>query len=132
MIFSILLVVFIVLPIVELALLIKVGEHIGAVFTVGLVVLTGVVGVSLARLEGMRILWHIRQDLEEGRVPAPAVVDGLLIIVAGALLVTPGFLTDATGFLLLVPRFRMYVRSAIRRYLDQRVHADVIDVTYWE
>ncbi len=132
MIFSILLVVFIVLPIVELALLIKVGEHIGAIYTVGLVVLTGVVGVSLARLEGMRILWHIRQDLEEGRVPAPAVVDGLLIIVAGALLVTPGFLTDATGFLLLVPRFRMYVRSVIRRYLDQRVHADVIDVTYWE
>jgi UPF0716 protein FxsA len=132
MFFSGLLVLFIVLPIVELALLLEIGEIIGAVYTVALVVLTGVVGATLARWQGLHLILDVQRDVSEGRMPAPRLLDGLMIIVAGALLITPGLITDTVGFLLLVPAFRDLVKNQARKYIERKFRVGAIDVTYWE
>ena len=93
-----LLLLFVLVPALELVLLIELGQRIGTLPTLGLIVLTGVVGASLARSQGLRVLQELQRETEAGRLPAEPLVDGALILVAGALLVTPGVLTDAFGF----------------------------------
>lgn len=132
MVFPAILLLFVVLPVVELGLLLKVGEWIGLGNTIALIVLTGVVGASLARREGVRVLANIQRDLAEGRMPAPYILDGLMILVAGVLLVTPGLMTDVTGFLLLVPVTRRVVKEWLRRMLERRLRQGTMKVTYWE
>ena len=104
-------------PLLELALLIKLGGLMGLWPTIGLVVATGVVGASLARLEGFRVLTIIQNELRAGRVPAGQVIDGLLILIGGILLLTPGFLTDLLGIMLLIP----WNRNLIKRWLVQQL-----------
>ncbi len=107
---------FTIVPMIELALLIKVGQHIGAGSTIAIVILSGIVGASLAKYEGLRTFQAIQNDLAAGRMPADRLVDALLILVAGVLMVAPGFLTDLLGIALLVPPFR----ALVRRYLKRR------------
>ena len=109
-------VLFIVLPAVELILLIEMGKAIGVLPTLGLIVATGFIGATLARHQGLTVLARLRGELGAGRLPADALSDGALILVAGALLVTPGVLTDAAGFLLLIP----LTRSVLKRHLKRR------------
>jgi UPF0716 protein FxsA len=114
-------------PAVELALLIEAGGRIGTAATLAIIVATGVVGAALANQQGLRTLRAIQASLEQGRLPAGALVDGVIILVAGALLVTPGILTDAVGFLCLVPALRAVVRRALQRRFEravaeQRIH----------
>jgi UPF0716 protein FxsA len=112
-----LLLLFIVLPAVELALLIQIGQRIGTLETIALIIITGVIGAALARRQGLRVLSEVQTRLAQGEMPADSLVDGLMILVASALLVTPGVLTDAFGFLCLAPGFRAIVkREAIRRF----------------
>ena len=115
--FSGLLMLFIVLPMLELAVLLKLHALMGLFDTLAIVVLTGILGASLARAQGLLVLGQIQRDLAEGRMPAPRIMDGVMILIAGALLITPGLITDAAGFLLLVP----FVRHAIRRGLQGRI-----------
>ncbi len=111
-----LLLLFIVLPAVELALLIEIGRRIGTLETLGLIVVTGAVGAVMARSQGLRVLSRVREEISAGAMPASTLLDGVLILVAAALLVTPGVLTDAFGFLCLVPGFRTLLkREAVRR-----------------
>ncbi len=123
-----LLLLFVVLPAVELALLIEVGSRIGTAATLALIVATGVVGASLARHEGLGVLGAIRRETEAGRLPAGTLVDGVIILLAGALLVTPGILTDAFGFLCLVPAFRRQVKRALVRWLERAAREARINV----
>jgi len=116
-----LLLLFSVVPLVELALLVWIGRHTSWWFTLGLVVFTGVVGAWLARHEGLRCLRRFQQDLAEGKLPADPLLDGLMILLAGALLVTPGVLTDALGFALLIPPCRRLVRARLKRRIGARV-----------
>ncbi|MBN1269293.1 MAG: FxsA family protein [Kiritimatiellae bacterium] len=132
MFFGALLTLFIILPILELALLLKVGALIGPWPTLAVVVGTGVLGATLARWQGLQLLFQIQRDMAEGRMPAPRLLDGLMILIAAVLLVTPGFITDAAGFLLLVPAFRDLVKIQARKYIQRRMQTGVIDVTYWE
>ena len=111
-----LLVLFIAVPVVELALLIEIGQRVGTVGTIGLIMGTGIVGASLARQQGISTLARLRADLDAGRWPAEPIVDGVLILVAAAVLITPGVLTDLAGFLCLVPA----CRRLLKRYLHQR------------
>lgn len=106
--------VFIATPIVEMYLLIEVGGYIGAWPTIGLVMLTAVLGVALLRIQGPATLRRGMGRLQAGELPAQEVAEGLLLAVAGALLLTPGFFTDAVGFLLLLPATRI---AAARRIL---------------
>jgi UPF0716 protein FxsA len=129
-----LLLLFTVVPLVELFLLVKLGTVIGIGPTVLIVICTGVLGAWLARWQGLGVLRRISDDLAAGRLPADALIDGLLIFVAGAVLLTPGLITDAFGFFLLIPPGRAVVRRTIAAWLEQRtVTADpnVIDAEWY-
>ncbi len=103
-------------------LLLRVGARIGPAPTLGIIVITAIVGAALTRAQGLRTLTRYQQALAEGRLPHREVMDGLMILVAGAVLLTPGFLTDAVGFLLLVPSVRGVVRQRLGKALKGRVH----------
>lgn len=108
--FTILFLLFIIIPLVEIYFLIEVGSLIGAFSTIFLVVFTAVLGAWLLRWQGFSTLRRIQQTTAQGGIPAVELMEGAVLIVAGALLLTPGFFTDAIGFLCLVPSIR---RSAI-------------------
>jgi UPF0716 protein FxsA len=116
-----LLLLFTVVPLVELGLLIELGRVIGLAPTIAIVVLTGFAGAALARWQGLATLRKVQTDMAQGRVPGEALVDGLLILVAGAVLLTPGLLTDALGFLLLIPPTRAVVRRSLVNTFKGRV-----------
>ena len=125
-----LLLLFVVLPAVELTLLIEIGRRIGTLETLWVIVVTGAVGAAMARSQGLRVLSRVREEISAGQMPAASLVDGVLILVAAALLVTPGVLTDAFGFLCLVPGFRTLVKREVLRRIeraieDGRVHLNV-------
>lgn len=106
-----LLLLFTVVPLLELYLLVKIGTVVGVWPTIALVLLTGVLGAALARQQGISVLRRLNEDLGSGRIPTDALIDGALILVAGAVLLTPGLLTDALGFFLLIPAGRAAVRK---------------------
>lgn len=107
--FRYLLLLFLLVPLVEIYFLIKVGDVIGAGWTVFLVVFTAVLGVWLLRVQGISTLYKVQASLEQGELPATAMLEGMLLLVAGALLLTPGFVTDTIGFLLLIPPLRKHL-----------------------
>lgn len=111
------LLVFVAVPILEIALFIQVGGFIGLWPTLLIVVLTAIVGTALMRIQGMNALNRLRARLEAGQDPVGPIADGALILVAGMLLLTPGFFTDTVGLLLLVPA----VRAALIRAIAARV-----------
>ncbi len=115
--FSRLLILFILVPMIELMLLIEVGKVIGFWATMGIIVLTGIIGSSLARQEGMAVWTQFNSRLQKGQLPGTELVDGLIILVSGALLLTPGILTDFVGFLGLIP----FTRKLIRTYTQKRL-----------
>jgi len=116
-----LLLLFTIIPLVELALLLRLAEWIQWEATLGLILLTGFVGAALARHEGLRCIARIRQETAAGRLPADSLLDGLMILVAGALLVTPGVLTDLVGFSLLVPGFRRIMKRRLKNRFQTRI-----------
>lgn len=124
----ILLLLFLIVPVLEMWLLIEVGGLIGALPTIGLVVLTAVIGVALLKRQGLETLWRGQQKLESGQLPAGEVAEGLILAVAGALLLTPGFCTDAFGFACLIPPLRRRFISSVARHMNlvvgqQSMHA---------
>ncbi len=117
-----------VVPIVELIVIIKVGGAIGALNTIGLLILISVVGAWLIRREGIGIFRKVMGQLSAGRVPTNDLVDGFLVMFAGALMLTPGFVTDLVAIGLLLPPSRALVRRGlIRRYKGR---GRVITATY--
>ncbi len=115
--FRVLLLLFLSVPILEIYLLIKVGDSIGAFPTVILVVLTAVVGVWLLRLQGFATLARAQQSMARGEMPATTIFEGLMLFIAGALLLTPGFFTDAIGFILLIPFTRQWIIAYMLRHM---------------
>ncbi len=113
-----LILLFTVVPVVELSLLIKAGQHIGLFPTITIVIATGVVGAYLAKLQGLLTLQRIQQDVNQGRMPADKLVDGIIILCSGLLLLTPGFLTDLIGFLGLIPA----TRNLLKKWLKQKIN----------
>lgn len=123
-----LLLLFTIVPLVELVLLIEVGERIGLGPTVLLVILTGVVGASLARREGARTWSEVRRELGRGRIPGRELLSALLVLLAGALLVTPGVLTDAVGLLVLFRPTRGRLVDLLRARLTEKMEAGELHV----
>lgn len=101
-----LLLIFIAIPIIEMVVLIKVGGLIGVFPTVALVVLTAMAGVWLLKREGSSTLTRLQEKLAEGELPGKELLEGVMLIIGGALLLTPGFVTDAIGFVCLIPWLR--------------------------
>lgn len=116
-----LILLFTVVPLVELYILIKIGGHIGGFNTILLVVITAMLGAWLARLEGLRTLRQIQLSLSQGQVPAEELIDGALILAGGVLLLTPGVLTDIFALFLLVPITRTAFKRWLRRRFDRMV-----------
>jgi UPF0716 protein FxsA len=118
--FAVLALLFLVVPFVELFVLIQVGHVIGALPTIGLLVVVSVVGAWLVKREGLGVLRRAQEQVRRGEVPARELVDGALIILAGALMITPGFFTDVFGIALLLPPVRAAVRAAASARLARR------------
>jgi UPF0716 protein FxsA len=112
---AILVLAFVVLPLVELYVIIQVGQSIGVWNTIGVLILVSVVGAWLARREGGSVLVRIRRQLEAGVMPTNELIDGGLILAGGLLLLTPGFVTDVFGILLLFPPTRALARIPLKR-----------------
>ena len=104
-----LLLIFIIVPIVEMWLLIQVGGFIGAVPTIGAVLLTAVIGLAMLRRQGLSTLLRVNQRMASGELPAQEMLEGIVLAVSGALLLTPGFFTDAIGFAGLTPLLRQWL-----------------------
>lgn len=138
-----LLALFIVIPLIEIALFIQVGGLIGLWPTLAIVVITAVIGTSLMRSQGARALTEVQQSFARMQDPSKPLAHGAMILLAGAMLLTPGFFTDTVGLLLLIPGVRNFImRQAAKRVSVTRVDisstgftrrpadSDVIDAEY--
>ncbi|MDH3272550.1 MAG: FxsA family protein [Gemmatimonadota bacterium] len=112
---------FVIVPIVELVLLIQIGQVVGLLPTIALVVFTGVTGAWLARAEGVRVFFQFQSELASGRLPGQALLDGISVLIGGAFLLTPGVLTDVVGFSLLLPFTRRWIQRRVRGRLEKRI-----------
>ena len=112
-----LILLFIGVPIIELAILIKIGQSIGLGYTLGLVIFTGILGAYLARWQGFVTLRKIQEDVNNGKMPADRLLDGVLILCSGILLLTPGIITDLIGFIGLTP----FSRNLVKRWLKRKI-----------
>lgn len=127
--FAALALLFILVPFVELYFLIQVGQVIGALWTIVIVMIISFIGSWLVKREGLATLRRAQEQVRMGRVPGTELVDGVLIIFAGALLLTPGFITDIVGVLLLVAPVRFALRGFARRRLAKRMN--IIEIESW-
>jgi len=112
-IFRILFLLFLCIPLIEIYLLIQVGEIIGALPTIFMVVFTAVLGVALLRWQGLVTLTRMQTAMARGELPAVTMIEGVFLLVAGALLLTPGFFTDGIGFALLIPPIRQFLAQSL-------------------
>lgn len=119
--FPLLVVAFIAVPLAELYVLIQVGQTIGVLDTLALLLLISIVGAWLAKREGLGVLQRMQRALQAGRVPGTELIDAFLILLAAALMLTPGFLTDIVAILLLLPPVRAAVRRQLRRSFARRL-----------
>ena len=109
-------ILFLVVPFVEIYLLVEIGARIGAPWTILLVVMTAIVGAWLVRVQGLATWRRFQASLARNELPATALVEGLCLLIAGALLLTPGFFTDAAGFACLIPPLRRtLIKHLLRR-----------------
>ena len=109
---------FTIIPVSEIYILIAIGGQIGILPSIALVILTGIVGASLARSQGLKTLGRIRNSFQQGVVPGEELLNALLIAIAGIVLLTPGFLTDAAGLFLLIPATRTLCREWLKRRIE--------------
>ncbi|MGM0411298.1 MAG: FxsA family protein [Bacillota bacterium] len=119
-----LLIAFATIPLIELALLIKIGEYIGILPTIVIVAFTGVIGITLAKNQGYQVISRIKINIEHGRMPADDLIGGVLILIGGTMLLTPGIITDISGFSLIIPTSRKviakFVKKKIRKYIGNK------------
>ena len=116
-----LILLFTLLPLVELALLIKVGQYFGVIHTIGIVVLTGIVGAYLAKVQGFITIRRIQQDMSQGIMPGDQILNGVIILCSGIVLLTPGLITDFLGFLGLIPFTRNIFKSWLKHKIKQHL-----------
>ncbi|MBU2591683.1 MAG: FxsA family protein [Nitrospinota bacterium] len=112
---------FVILPIVELSILIKIGHIMGVFNTVMLILLTAMVGSFMVKMEGLNVLYRFQENTNRGIFPAEELFDGVLILIAGVLLITPGVVTDFIGFLFVFPASRGVIKKLIKKYLKTQI-----------
>ena len=122
---------FTIVPVVELYILVKLGTIFGVGLTLLVVIGTGILGAALSKREGLKVWFHIQEEMQNGRFPANELLDGFLIFVAGVLLLTPGLLTDIMGFLMIVPWTRSIFKKWIKEKVREMMDAGHTDITYF-
>mgnify|MGYP001255685306 FL=1 len=139
--FKLFLILFITIPLVEIAILIKIGGIIGAGYTIALVIGTAFLGVSLLRIQGISTLAKVQANISRGQLPATELIEGLILLISGALLLTPGFFTDTIGFLMLVPTLRQrlaetffvnFMKNRINIRQKQTRNGNIIEGEHWD
>jgi UPF0716 protein FxsA len=114
-------ILFLIVPVIEVYLLIKVGSLIGGLATVAILLLISFLGAYLVRSQGFRLIAQVREELAQGRLPAAQLMDGALVLVGGILLMTPGFFTDFLGIFFLIPATRRLIKLWIGLWLQARL-----------
>ena len=122
--------IFILMPLIELAILVYVGTIIGPLYTILIVVVTGMLGASLAKSQGLAILAKIRRSLDAGIIPSNEFFEGALVLAGGLLLLTPGIITDIIGFAMLIPPTRFLIVKWLRHVIQRKIQSG--EVQYWE
>jgi len=112
---------FTLVPALELYLIIKVGQAIGAFNTLLIIIFTGILGAFYARQQGVRVMTNIHWEMSEGRLPGDELINGAMLLVGGAFLITPGFLTDITGFALIFPLSRDMIKGSVTEFMRRRI-----------
>ena len=139
--FRIFLILFITIPLVEIAILINIGKIIGAGYTIALVIGTAFLGVSLLRIQGISTLAKVQTNIAKGQLPATELIEGLILLISGVLLLTPGFFTDMLGFLMLVPILRQrlaetffvnFMKNHINIRQTQTRSGNIIEGEHWD
>jgi UPF0716 protein FxsA len=121
MFFTKLLILFVIVPVTELYILIEVGKKIGSLTTIGIIILTGIIGAYLVKGQGFMILKKIQNDLNEGIMPGDSLIQGAIILAGGIFLLTPGFVTDIIGFIFLIPASRNIVKKYLLKWLKGKI-----------
>lgn len=121
---------FVLVPVAEIYVLVTVGSSIGAFPTIALVILTALAGAHLARMQGLSTMMRIRENLDQGFMPAEELLDGVLIFLAGMVLLTPGFLTDIAGLLILLPTTRNLFKKWLRKKFDEWRQNPNVHITF--
>jgi len=122
------LLIFTLVPLIEIFVLIELGGIIGSWPTIILIALTGFIGVFLAKYQGIAVLYKMQTNLQAGELPAEQMFDGACILVGGALLLTPGLITDIFGFSLLLPFTRIFYKAAAQKYVSRRMNDESFQV----
>ena len=139
--FKLFLVLFITIPLIEIAILIKIGSIIGAGYTIALVIGTAFLGVSLLRIQGISTFAKVQVNIAKGQLPATELIEGLILLISGVLLLTPGFFTDMLGFLMLVPILRQrlaetffvnFMKNRINIKHTQTRTGNIIEGEHWD
>ncbi|MDX1318627.1 MAG: FxsA family protein [Oceanospirillum sp.] len=112
------LLLFIAVPLIEMVVLIKVGQQIGALSTIALVILTAVIGIALLKQQGIAMLNRANWKMNQGQIPAREMAEGIVLAVGGALLLTPGFVTDAFGFICILPGSRHFLLNLVLKNIS--------------
>jgi UPF0716 protein FxsA len=120
--------IFAVIPLIELGILIKIGTHIGTLNTISLVILTAAIGAYMVRLEGIGVMSRIQQNMQDGQFPAEELINGGMVLVAGALLLTPGVFTDVIGFLMVIPVTRNVIKRVIKQYIEKKISSGAFHI----
>ena len=121
MFFTKLLILFVLVPVTELYILIEVGKKIGSLTTIGVIILTGIIGTYLVKSQGFMILRKIQNDLNEGIMPGDSLIQGAIILSGVILLLTPGFVTDILGFIFLMPTSRNILKKYLLKWLKGKI-----------
>ncbi len=137
--FKILFFMFLVIPLIEVAILIQIGKIVGAAYTIMLVIGTAALGAALLREQGLSTIAKVQMSMDQGSLPATELIEGLMLLVAGVLLLTPGFFTDVFGFLVLIPALRhriaqTFLTNFIQSQIDirQANTGNIIEGEHWE
>ena len=124
-------ILFTLVPVIELWLLIRVGSIIGFFPTIGIVVLTGIIGAWMARIQGLSVISELNTSVAQGRVPGKELVNAVLVFVGGALLLTPGFVTDILGFSMIMPGTRDAISAFLMSYFSKKVQNGDMKFRYY-
>ena len=111
---------FILIPIVEISIFITVGSNIGILNTIGIILLTALIGIFLVRKRGLSLLFNARQSMSEGIMPTNEIKGGIFLLISGLLLITPGFFTDCVGFAIFLKPVQNFIALRAKNYFVSR------------
>jgi len=113
--------IFIFIPIIEIAIFINVGNYIGIWKTIAIILLTAIVGIYFVRRQGLNLLFNAQRNMSQGIMPAEEIKGGIFLLISGLLLITPGFFTDCIGFLIFLKPVQNFISDKARKYFHSRI-----------